>query len=45
MPISPAAEAAQAVRAGTEYIDVGTLQGYREAVTLLAPPGLEASAA
>ena len=27
---------ALAVRAGTEYVDVGTLQGYRGAVTLLA---------
>jgi glucose-1-phosphate thymidylyltransferase len=29
---------ADAVRAGTQYMDVGTLEGYRGAVTLLAAP-------
>ena len=27
---------ARAVRAGKSYVDVGTLHGYREAITLLA---------
>ena len=30
---------AQGIRAGTQYFDVGTLQGYRAAVTLLAREG------
>ena len=29
---------AKAVRAGTNYVDVGTLHGYREAITLLSEP-------
>jgi dTDP-glucose pyrophosphorylase len=29
---------AKAVRAGTSYVDVGTLHGYREAITLLSEP-------
>jgi dTDP-glucose pyrophosphorylase len=33
---------AHAIRAGTQYIDVGTLQGYRSAVTLLAGVPAEA---
>jgi dTDP-glucose pyrophosphorylase len=34
---------ASGVRAGTQYIDVGTLQGYRSAVTLLASDGERAA--
>jgi hypothetical protein len=32
---------ASGVRAGTAYVDVGTLNGYREAVRLLSEPGHE----
>jgi hypothetical protein len=27
------------VRAGTSYVDVGTLEGYRSAMQMLTPPG------
>jgi glucose-1-phosphate thymidylyltransferase len=29
---------AQGIRAGTSYVDVGTVRGYREAVALLSQP-------
>ena len=36
---------ARAVRAGTAYVDVGTLHGYREAITLLAANSAQRRAA
>ena len=35
---------AVALRAGTRYVDVGTLHGYREAIRLLADTDLDDSA-